>query len=262
LADSDQLVFVGGHSHFGHWLADHLPTILYSTIYPVTASKTQFLVSKLNSFQVETITECKQSGIFAEIDVGEAYLTIFNIPRLSILFDLSICKSYELVRNALGIDSLISDTSSGKISNYKRRVYLERGVQRGANRLVNEQEVIEMLSGHNFEILKPHEMSIASKREIFVDVDLFVCPPASAYFNFYFFSNNSSHLIYLIHESALHNTDAAVFGGSYYQSKELFRTTLFPATQPTVNVFGRPVYDAPCFVDVEKLEHQLRTMLS
>jgi capsular polysaccharide biosynthesis protein len=130
------------------------------------------------------------------------------------------------------------------------------------NRLVNEPEIIEFLRTKDFEIVRPHEFKLREKSQYFSQFDLFVCPPASAYFNFYFFSHMKAHLIYCIHETALYDETTAVLGGSYYQCHDLYRTTLLPAIQKTALDKSWPQYDAECYVDIAALERAIDAQAS
>ena len=143
----------------------------------------------------------------------------------------------------------------------KRKVYLERGVQRGLNRLSNESEVIDLLKGYGFDIIKPHELSLATKKKMFSEFDLFVCPPGSAFFNFHIFSKKSAHLLYCVQETVLNNMNDAVFGGTYYQCPDLYRTSLLIAEQKSVTNFGAPQYDAACHIPIEELKAKLLTLI-
>jgi capsular polysaccharide biosynthesis protein len=208
---------------------------------------------------MESLEVCGIQSVLSQIDVGSNYMTVLTIPELYVLCNLSVCRAYELLRNALRSEV---DERSHEITQPARKIYLERGTIRGMNRLVNEPEIIEFLKKKNFEIVRPHELNLRKKALHFDQFDLFVCPPASAYFNFYFFSHTNAHLIYCIHETALYNETTAVLGGSIYQCHDLYRTTLLPASQPTVTDKNWPQYDAECYVDIEQLGRTIETLAS
>lgn len=254
LDDPSAQLFVGGQSHFGHWMVDHLPIAVFSHDTKVLPPQTRLLVSKLNAFQRETLEACGIESVVSQVDVGSRYLTVLTIPELYVLCDLSVCRAYELLRNVLRVQS---PETSRDATQAPRRIYFERGTIRGMNRLVNERQVIEFLKKKEFEIVRPHDFNLRQKAQHFGQCDLFVCPPASAYFNFYFFSHARAHLIYCIHETALYNETTAVLGGSYYQCHDLHRTTLLPAIQNTALDKSWPQYDAECYVDIELLERAI-----
>ena len=49
----------------------------------------------------------------------------------------------------------------------------------------------------------------------------------------------------------------AVYGASYYQCPDLYRTTLIPALQPSLKSLDIPVYDALCKIDLEDIKEKL-----
>ena len=255
IPSTNPLIFVGGQNHFGHWLVDHLTTILFVEKNNLKKNNFKYLTSKLDQFQIESL---KTSGLnidLLQIDIGKNYISLISVPEIYILSDLSIYKSYELLRSYLSYSNYIENKISQ--NKPKKYVYLERGTQRGLNRVVNEKDLIELLKEKNFDILKPHKLSLIQKKEIFINYDFFICPPGASYFNFYIFSKIGAHLIYCIHESALYNTDVAVYGGSYYQCPDLYRSTLIPSFQPEFNKHNIPIYDSPCYIDLDSINNIL-----
>ena len=212
----------------------------------------KYLTSQLNEFQIETLKSSNIKIDVLQLSVGKNYLNIIEIDEINILSYLSIYKSYELLRNKFNVNK-----ESKKIIKNNKKIYFERGLQRGLKRIENEEKVINYLKKENFDIVKTDELSINQKKEILYTYDLFVSSPGSAYFNFSIFSNINAKLIYNIHESALYNLDVAVYGASYYQCPDLYRTTLIPALQPSLKSLDIPVYDALCKIDLEAIKEKL-----
>ena len=187
-----------------------------------------------------------------QLNVGQSYINIINIEEIKIIAQLSIYKSYQLLRSNFSLND--NFYSKERISSNKNRIYFERGMQRGLKRVANEDQVIEYLKSENFDIVKPEELSINQKKIKLYNYDLFISTPGSAFFNFSIFSNLNAKIIYCIHESALYNKEIAVYGASYYQCPDLYRTTLIPAFQPNLKNMEEPNYDEICIIDIESIK--------
>lgn len=252
IKNEDGLIFVGGQAHYGHWLVDHLPIILLCEKNKIRNKAGKYLTSQLNDFQIETLQSLNIDIDVMQLNVGQSYINIINIEEIKIIAQLSIYKSYQLLRNNLSLND--NFYSKERENSNKNRLYFERGMQRGLKRVANEDQVIEYLKSENFDIVKPEELSINQKKLKLYNYDLFISTPGSAFFNFSIFSNLNAKIIYCIHESALYNKEIAVYGASYYQCPDLYRTTLIPAFQPNLKNMKEPNYDESCIIDIESIK--------
>jgi len=252
ITEKNYLIYVGGQSHFGHWLVDHLSIMLLCEKNKIRQNNEKYITSQLNESQIESIKSANIDCDILQIDLKKNYLTLIDVPFLKIVANQSIFKSYDLLKSKLAMqeNELFKETVYGN----KNCIYFQRGEQRGIERVVNENEVIELMMSKKIDIIKPHTLTLLEKKILINKYDLIICPPASAYFNFYIFSKQKAQMIYCIHESALYNTDSAVFGGSYYQCPDLYRTTLIPSMQPSIDKYKEPLYDAKCIIDIQFLK--------
>lgn len=251
-SNKDGLIFVGGQAHFGHWLVDHLPIILLCEKNNIRKEGEKYLTSQLNEFQIETLQSLNKNIDIMQLNLGESYINIINIDEIKVIAKLSIYKSYQLLRSYFSLQDNLKNNKI--IIPNKNKVYFERGVQRGLKRVANEEQVIEYLKSENFDIIKPEELSIEQKKINLYKYDLFISTPGSAFFNFSIFSHLKAKIIYCIHESALYNKEIAVYGASYYQCPDLYRTTLLPALQPNLKNMQEPNYDEICIIDIESIK--------
>jgi hypothetical protein len=259
--NSDSLVFVGGQSHFGHWLTDHLPLILLCEKAKYFSEKNfSYLGPKLNDFQVESLSFCGISHDFQQHSIGQYKLAVLKIKKLTLVTNLSIFQRYALLREKFYFQETHSSSTISKTSLVSKKIYFKRGVVRGKQRIKNEAELINLLKEFNFDVITPHEFNLREKQKLLSQYDLFVCPPASAYFNFYLFSKPSAHMIFLCNETALYNKDVAVYGHSIYQVPDLYRTTVISTSQPSAINILETNFDLECVVDLALVEKSLREL--
>lgn len=183
--------FLGGRRIFGHWLGDFLPKLLYLQTMPELRT-VPVITPPLSAWQRESLSYFNIANPIVELDV-QNHIGFFSVEKLWIPGELPLPTRLDHVRTRFR-----AAAGGGRRGGPSPTIaYLSRQGQSGRERVANEDDIVAYLQSRGVEILYPEKLSIQEKIERFRDVDVFICPPGSANFNYFIFSRPDSVMVNL-----------------------------------------------------------------
>jgi hypothetical protein len=205
-------------SHFGHWVADTLPTIVISTrnnrSVPVI---TRALSTEELNFIGNTL------GLIG-VNLYELRFKAFQSMKLvfaktNLIQNVGINSKIQFLRNSLSVDKSMS------IYKNEESCYLLRGQVDGQSRIANEDEVIKVLSDFGSRIVNPLDFPFFKSKDFFASFSKFIFYNSSVNTNFNILSNISSKALILLHPAFNSARLDVVLGSSIYLVPTLTRSS-------------------------------------
>jgi capsular polysaccharide biosynthesis protein len=235
VVDSDNaLTFCCGSSHFGHWMGDILPLILYSIIGQ--NSEENLLFTAFNSYQADVVQTIEKAAHlytqhkknYSYINIGSKQVHVFKFSKLNVFGALSTTRKTRLARHLLRAIIKPQDKSS----TYNSAFYLYRGRVNGTLRLENENELVAILENLGIESVDSSKLSFSRAYDKFSSGRLFISSFGSGNTHYNLFAPDDANLIQLLPISYQHFTMEKCLGSAVY---------MLPRAENTRYIFCRQI---------------------
>jgi hypothetical protein len=253
-------IFVGGRSHFAHWISDTMSNFFVDKEADLKIN--HYLSSIHTRYQSEALAAL---GFFEEdnsihhIDMGTKACKTYKCNKIYIVANFGIRDRFSLLREK--INPHITGGDNEKIC------YMLRGDQRGIRRIANEEEVLNFCKYRGIDIINAGEYSFIHSAQVFSKYSLFISGPSASNTNFSLFSNHHAKFINGQATAFQMQNTWATLGSAWYMLPKLNETELLLLDMQSPNQLSEsdntlinrlPLrYADPVIFDLETLESKL-----
>lgn len=234
-----EVVFVGGHQTYGHWIADNFPLALH-IVQNLDKREIPLLTFNARSWQFDIIREMLPMASLFNVDFATfpaGPVRIF-VKRLWIADRINVASRYFVFHQYLSkyrVSQAIS--MHNKLRN--QLVYFQRrnSTTSKGSRVANGFDIsrtVEKLGGI---VLDPAELSYRDKADMFYSpASIFLNEPGSGEFNFHLFASQDSHLVQLMPAQFLVNPTGQCLHASWrYALPNLDKITFLPGSSESIH---------------------------
>ena len=206
--------FLSGRTHFGHWLGDFLPNLLFLKQHNFIKDSV-IVTTKLSQWQKDTLHCMGIKNDILELD-SSGNMGIFEFDKIFIPGPLPPAVRFAFLRKGFSEYAACVEPPSEVMP---RKIYVSRrNFDKDSQRVINDEEISNFLSSKGFVTIYPENEGVFRSIHIFQNAEIVVCAPGSGHFNYFAFGSDLSALITLMPKSAFYNCpqDIVLGGWTYH----------------------------------------------
>ena len=249
-----QAFMLGGRANYWHLLSEELPALYRLQKNGITISDFQHLIIHLNRYKF-------QNQIYELFDVPKSkFIELSRFPHLQAdqLFCFSPIYQPDIEALTWVRDHMLSFVKNKVLAD--RRLFIDRESSR-SKRIVNQQELMEILAKYDFEIFKPEDHSVLEQIAIFRNSYFIIGAHGAALANL-MFCKPQTNVIEI--RSKFHNGSfSAPYVYMWYKELNDLKYSVLPCNiKESKSLKGRSQMDSDFMVDIQQLELLIQLHLS
>ena len=241
-----QAFMLGGRANYWHLLSEELPALYRLQKNGITISDFQHLIIHLNRYKF-------QNQIYELFDVPKSkFIELSRFPHLQAdqLFCFSPIYQPDIEALTWVRDHMLSFVKNKVLAD--RKLFIDRESSR-SKRIVNQEELMEILAKYDFEIFKPEDHSVLEQIAIFRNSNFIIGAHGAALANL-MFCKPQTNVIEI--RSKFHNGSfSAPYVYMWYKELNELKYSVLPCNiKESKSLKGRSQMDSDFMVDIQQLE--------